>query len=137
MSNPLIGYWTLASYEAVAPDGSVERPYGDAVGQLTYDEHGHMAGQVMRPHRPHVEPGADNSRQARSAYLGYIAYFGTFELNAAGDTVVHRVQGALNPAWVGGHQVRRVRFDADHLVLEADVHKGGEVHRHVLRWRRA
>ena len=61
----------------------------------------------------------------RSAYAGYIAYFGTYEVNEAGDTVVHHVHGALNPGWVGGDQVRRMRFDGELLVLSTDVPKAG------------
>ena len=77
-------------------------------------------------------PAAATSRPANGAlsrcaraYAGYIAYFGTYEVNEAGDTVMHHVQGALNPGWVGGHQVRRMRFDGELLVLSTDVAKAG------------
>ena len=55
---------------------------------------------------------------------------------ADGQSVVHHVQGALNPAWVGGTQVRKMRFDEDLLVLTADVQKGGAVVTHTLTWER-
>lgn len=136
MSHRLIGSWTLVSYITENPDGSRGRPYGDAVGRLSYDEHGHMAGQVMRPGRADVAPGEWGAQQVRSAYAGYIAYFGTYELNAAGDSVVHHVQGALNPGWVGGDQVRRLRFDGDLLILSTEVTKGRALVNHVLTWRK-
>ena len=132
----LIGNWTLVSYVTEHPDGSRGKPYGDAVGRLSYDECGHMAGQVMRPGRLAVAPGQWGTQEVRSAYAGYIAYFGTDEVNDAGDTVIHRVQGALNPNWVGGDQVRRMRFDGDLLILSTDVPKGGALVRHTLTWRR-
>ena len=75
-------------------------------------------------------------RQVRSAYAGYIAYFGTYEVGPSGDEVVHHVQGALNPAWVGGHQVRRLRFDGELLILSTEVAKGGVMVNHVLTWRK-
>ena len=50
--------------------------------------------------------------------------------------VVHHVVGALNPAWVGGDQVRQMRFDGERLVLQADVPKNGARIRHVLTWER-
>lgn len=136
MKHRLVGNWTLVSYDAVAPDGSRSLPFGHAVGRLSYDEQGHMSGQVMRPGRARVSPGEGNAQQVRAAYIGYIAYFGRYEVNAAGDTVTHVVEGALNPAWVGGGQVRQARFDGDLLVLQADVRKGQQTIRHVLTWRK-
>jgi hypothetical protein len=132
----LVGNWTLLSYVTENPDGSRGKPYGDAVGRLSYDEHGNMAGQVMRPGRLAVTPGQWAAQDVRSAYAGYIAYFGTYEVNDVQDTVIHHVHGALNPGWVGGHQVRRMRFDGDLLVLSTDVAKGGAMVRHTLTWKK-
>lgn len=132
----LVGNWTLLSYVTENPDGSRGKPYGNAVGRLSYDDHGHMAGQVMRPGRLEVAPGEWGALQVRSAYAGYIAYFGTYEVNDAADTVVHHVHGALNPGWVGGKQVRRMRFEGELLVLSTDVAKAGALVRHVLTWKK-
>ena len=132
----LVGNWTLLSYVTEHPDGSRGKPYGDALGRLSYDDRGNMAGQVMRPGRAEVSPAQWGAQEVRSAYAGYIAYFGTYELNDAGDRVVHHVQGALNPGWVGGDQVRRVRFDGDLLILSTDVPKGGVMVRHTLTWKK-
>ena len=132
----LVGTWRLVSYVTDEPDGRRGKPYGDAVGRLEYDDHGNMAGQVMRPDRGPVELGEGGAQQVRAAYLGYIAYFGTYEVSADGRMVTHHVQGALNPSWVGGDQVRRVSFDGDRLVLSADVAKAGKVVTHVLTWER-
>jgi hypothetical protein len=136
MKNRLIGHWRLVSYETNETGGRRGRPYGDAVGRLSYDERGNMTGQVMRPDRARVELRDGNAQQVRAAYLGYIAYFGSYEVAADGQSVVHHVEGALNPMWVGGDQVRRLRFDGDRLVLSADVRKGGETVTHVLTWER-
>jgi hypothetical protein len=132
----LIGTWRLVSYETSETGSRRGRPYGDAVGRLSYDDRGNMSGQVMRPERPRVESGDGNAQQVRAAYLGYIAYFGTYEVAPDGRSVVHHVEGALNPAWVGGDQVRQLRFDGDRLVLSADVRKSGQVVTHVLTWER-
>ena len=136
MRQRIIGTWRLVSYESSETGGRRGRPYGDAVGRLAYDENGNMSGQVMRPERAKVELGEGNAQQVRAAYLGYIAYFGTYEVAADGQSVVHHVQGALNPAWVGGTQVRKMRFDEDRLVLSADVPKSGSVVTHTLTWER-
>lgn len=132
----LAGNWTLLSYVTENPDGSRGKPYGDAVGRLSYDEHGHMAGQVMRPGRMEVAPGEWGAQQVRSAYAGYIAYFGTYDVDEAAGTVTHHVQGALNPGWVGGDQVRRMRFEGELLILSTDVPKAGAMVRHTLTWKK-
>ena len=132
----LVGTWSLVSYVTQTADGTRGKPYGDAVGRLSYDEHGNMSGQVMRPGRADVVHGESGLQEVRAAYAGYIAYFGRFEVNEAQDTVVHHVQGSLIPGWVGGHQVRRLRFDGDLLILSANVRKGGGTVEHVLTWRR-
>ena len=132
----LVGNWSLVSYVTEHPDGTRGAPYGEAVGRLSYDGQGNMAGQVMRPGRSEVAAGQWSAQDVRSAYAGYIAYFGTYEVNAAGDTVVHHVEGALNPGWVGGDQIRRMTFDGELLILSTDVPKGGVIVRHTLTWRR-
>ena len=136
MKERLLGNWRLVSYETTEKGTRRGKPYGDAVGRLSYDDRGNMSGQVMRPDRARVELGEGNALQVRGAYLGYIAYFGTYEVAADGESVVHHVEGALNPAWVGGDQVRRMRFDGERLVLSADVKKGGATVTHVLTWER-
>jgi hypothetical protein len=136
MKARLIGTWRLVSYETTETGSRRGRPYGEAVGRLSYDDRGNMSGQVMRPERPRVELGDGNAQQVRAAYLGYIAYFGTYEVAPDGRSVVHHVEGALNPAWVGGDQVRQLRFDGDRLVLSADVRKNGQPVTHVLTWER-
>jgi hypothetical protein len=134
MKERLIGKWRLLSYETTEAGARRGRPYGHAVGRLSYDAHGNMTGQVMRPDRAPVELGKGNAQQVRAAYLGYIAYFGTYRVAPDGRSVVHHVEGALNPAWVGGDQVRRMRFEGERLILSADVRKNGEIVTHVLTW---
>jgi Lipocalin-like domain len=132
----LIGTWRLVSYNTLDKAGRRGEPYSAAVGRLTYDAAGNMTGQVMRPGRGRVEVGIGNAQSVRAAYIGYIAYFGSYEVAADGASVVHRVEGALNPDWVGGEQIRKLRFEGERLVLSADVKKGGDVVTHTLTWER-
>jgi hypothetical protein len=136
MRERLVGTWELVDFVSLEVDGSVIRPFGSAVGRLMYDAAGNMAGQVMRPGRAAVDRGDAATEQIRAAYTGYIAYFGRYEVNEAGDTVTHHVAGALNPAIVGGDQIRKMSFDGERLVLEAEVRRRGETIRQVLTWRR-
>ena len=123
MKERLIGSWRLVSYETTDPAGRKGKPYGNAVGRISYDANGNMAGQVMRPDRADVE----TSR-------GYIAYFGTYEVAADGRSVAHHVQGSLNPAWVGGDQIRQLRFEGDRLILSTETRKQGVPLTHELTW---
>jgi hypothetical protein len=81
-----------------------------------------------------VTRGNGTAERVRAAYTGYIAYFGTYDVEADGKGVVHHVDGALNPSWVGGDQVRALRFEGERLVLSADVAKAGQKVTHVLTW---
>jgi hypothetical protein len=130
----LVGSWRLVSYATRDRIGRVGAPYGAAVGRLTYDDRGNMSGQVMRPGRAKVEVGPGNAQSVRAAYIGYIAYFGSYEIAADGASVTHRVEGALNPEWVGGVQIRAMRFEGPHLVLSAEVRKNGDIVTHTLTW---
>ena len=136
MKDRLIGSWRLVSYETTDPAGRKGRPYGDAVGRISYDANGNMTGQVMRPDRAPVEAGESQAQQARGAYLGYIAYFGTYDVAADGRSVAHHVQGPLNPAWVGGDQIRQLRFDGERLILSTETRKNGVALKHELTWER-
>ena len=136
VSERLVGSWRLVSYHTIDAAGRRGTPYAAAVGRLTYDGRGNMSGQVMRPGRARVEVGVGNAQTVRAAYIGYIAYFGSYEVAPGGDSVVHRVEGALNPEWVGGTQTRKLRFDGDRLVLSADVDKNGAIVTHTLTWER-
>lgn len=132
----LIGSWRLISYQTLDEAGRRGEPYAAALGRLTYDERGNMSGQVMRPDRARVEVGVGNAQSVRAAYIGYIAYFGSYEVAPDGGSVVHQVEGALNPEWVGGTQTRQLRFDRDRLVLRTDVNKAGAIVTHTLTWER-
>src|SRR5262249_58882218 len=88
------------------------------------------------PDRAPVPLGTGAAQQLRAAYMGYIAYYGTYEVASDGRTVTHHVEGALNPAWVGGDQVRRLRFDGERLVLSTEVKKNDEGVTHQVTWER-
>jgi hypothetical protein len=136
MKRRLIGSWRLVSYETTDANGRKGKPYGDAIGRISYDANGNMTGQVMRPDRAHVDAGDSPAQHAKAAYLGYIAYFGTYDVAADGRSVVHHVEGSLNPAWVGGDQVRQLRFDGDRLILSTATNRNGVAITHELTWER-
>ena len=78
-----------------------------------YDAHGHMNGQVMQRERPRLPKGrhTENALDEYHAILrGYIAYFGTFDIDENARTITHHVHGSLIPDWVGTDQIRLYEF---------------------------
>ncbi len=111
-----IGVWKLISCERKWADGRIDYPYGKSpIGRITYDKQGRMAAQLMTPGRKStVAPGMNmllgkaNEEEIREAVGGFASYFGTFDI--VGNEVVHHVQAALVPSWVGTDLRRTYRF---------------------------
>lgn len=123
----LIGVWRLVSSTRRFSDGRVEYPYGEnPVGRITYDNAGRMSAQLMRRGRKCTVPSGVNlvvgnagDDEIREAAGGFAAYFGTFEVDEATRTVVHHVEAALVPSWVGTDLKRNYSFVGNRLVLTA------------------
>jgi hypothetical protein len=105
-----LGVWKLVSYDWTdKASGQVSYPFGDhPVGRITYDDAGRMSAQLMRP-----------GRKALEAADGYISYFGTFDIDEPARTVIHHVEGALIPSWVGTDLRRDYEFTGNRLILTA------------------
>ncbi len=118
-----VGSWKLVSYEV----GASHPLGGDAVGLLTYGADGRMSLQVMRPNRPKIgisgEEGgyeAGTAQEVMSAYRGYLAYFGTYEVDEKGGFVTHHIEGSLFPNWVGIKRYELYNFSGDRLTFGVD-----------------
>lgn len=121
---PFVGSWRLLSYELRLPSGVVAKPLGDCpLGRILYLENGQMSAQVvgsMLNHLANAEPEQATPEEADRAWRNYLGYWGTYTVDAAAGVVVHTVEGAWFPNWVGRKQIRRYRFNGDQLTLEAD-----------------
>lgn len=101
------GCWNLVSYEFRSADGQVLYPWGeDPVGMAINDGKGHFSAQIMRRDRPKIHPDHSTLEDYKAVYSGYIAYFGTTEVKEGENIRINHVEGSLNPAWVGGEQIR-------------------------------
>ncbi len=122
-----LGVWRLIRCRRTFQDGRIEYPYGErAVGRITYDNAGRMSALLMKPgRRSTVAPGVSllagdaSAEEIREAVNGFVAYYGTFDVDAAAGTVIHHVQACLVPSWVGTDLKRAYRFDGVRLVLTA------------------
>ena len=136
------GSWKLVSSEFRTSDGDVSYPLGkDAVGLIMYDNKGHVSAQIMRPDRPkfassdHLE---GTPAEMKSAFEGYIAYYGTYEVNEKKRTITHHAKGSLIPNWVGVPLERFFEFSGNRLTLSTPpMPMGGKDVVGLLIWERA
>ena len=87
-------------------------------GMIYYGPHGEMAVQIA-PDVKRIRAGAVMTpEEAKIALTDYIAYFGTYTVDARTGTVVHHRDASLQPG-DDGDLVRRLELDGDRLVLRA------------------
>jgi hypothetical protein len=125
-----IGVWKLVSGESKDQvTGEVRYPWGkNPVGKLSYDGAGRVFAQLMNTGRRSVGGMANRGAAAaiatasaddmREMLTGFNSYFGTFEVDEPSRTVIHHLQSALIPSWVGTDQKRKYEFSGrDQLIL--------------------
>ena len=85
-----------------------------------------------------ARPVPKTDRQRLDAFRSMIAYSGRYRVE--GNTVTTRVEVAWNEAWVGGEQVRIVRFEGNRLFIESPPmphpNVGDRVVRVIVTWQR-
>ena len=117
VSKRFIGAWRLVSIEV---NGQVDPNRGaHPTGLIYYDASGNMAAQIMpdRP-RPKFAGSQPSPDEAKAAFIGYTAYFGTYSIDEKAHTVTHHRKGCVNPGLVGVDAVRRYEFaPGDRLIL--------------------
>ena len=102
-------------------------PFGEKpVGRIEYDKEGRVFALLMRSGRrstvaPGLELDAASVEEIREAVTGFVAYFGSYEVDDASQTVTHHVEASLVPSWVGTSLKRRFRFEGARLVLTRAV----------------
>ena len=137
----LIGTWRLVSFEYHLANGTAVEAYGARpAGLLVYDANGLMAAQIMNPDRPRFVSGDRRKgtyEELHAAVEGYIAYFGTYDVNEAEGYVTHTEAGDIFPNAVGTNQRRDVELEGDRLVLSVPpVVLGGERMTALVVWER-
>ena len=124
-----VGVWKLMSGESRDEvTGEVRYPWGKKpVGRLVYDDAGRVFAQLMNPGRPSVGGAANRGAAAaiatasaedmRAMLTGFNAYFGTYDVDEPGRTVIHHLQSALIPSWVGTDQRRKYEFSGSNQLI--------------------
>jgi hypothetical protein len=132
----IVGTWKLVSVmyedqqtkELTPVLGAKPRGY-----QIATPE-GRWLALVTAENRP--VPKTDEERA--QALRTMISYSGRYRVE--GDKVITKVEVAWNEAWVGGEQVRFIRFEGDKLHIESPPmphpNVGGKVVRVIVTWER-
>lgn len=125
----LVGSWKLISFHIEDSNGQTVYPFGkEAQGRLIYEPDGRMAVQLMNPNRPGFasdDPLVTSEAEVRAAFGGYTAYYGTYSVNPDEQTIVHHIEAALLPNWMGTDQQRHFDFDGKYLTLQGSLLLGG------------
>lgn len=126
-SSALVGTWRLVEFwDRETPTSSFVYRYGRTpTGYFTYDPTGHMSIQIMRgPDSFRVDSARGEQwfekasvEELRRATEDYRAYFGTYIVDSAKGTVVHRVEGDSRGLYTGTEQRRTYRLTGDRLMI--------------------
>jgi hypothetical protein len=119
----IIGTWRMTGAETRVVDGSgpTTLPRGKApAGFIIYDAQGRMYVQIMnseetRPARTGAGPMTE--KEQAQAYSSYTAYYGRYTIDENDQSVVHHVEGSVNPRNIGNAMKRFVEVSQDKLSL--------------------
>ncbi|WP_166793627.1 lipocalin-like domain-containing protein [Frankia sp. B2] len=120
----LVGAWKLVSFIVTDRNGIIlSMPMGtQPSGLVIYAADGHMSAHLRDPQRHTSSASVSefmNSSQVDAESIAmnhpYIGYCGTYCLED--DQVIHHVQVASVPEWIGGNQVRNFALRENVLTL--------------------
>ena len=129
-SKKLVGIWKFISMKVQTSKGELIYPYGENLfGVLIYTSVGYMSVLLMRPGRPRFASGdllGGTPEEIKTAYEGFDAYCGTYNVDSEKGIVTHHIEGCKFPNWIGTDQERNFKFFGDKLVLTATIPVKGE-----------
>jgi hypothetical protein len=118
----LVGTWRLVEFWDLDEDGKRAYKFGEHPrGYIVYDSTGHVFVGFMRD--PPVPPDGFGGRLPPSddlksrAWDAYGGYFGTYTVDWGAKVVIHHVEGALNPRYVGSDERRPFTLTGDTFIL--------------------
>ena len=112
--NPFIGAWNLVNIERKNEAGFWTPVSllddGEVSGTILYTASGMMSVQIYTSNR---EPFSAST----SFVNGYMAYYGSYDIDHENKLVAHSYQGHINPAMNNETAVRNFRFEGDFMYL--------------------
>jgi hypothetical protein len=129
LKEQIVGSWTYASADTVAPDGKRTPTFGPNPSGLTiFASDGRYVSFVIRADVPKF---AANSRTAgtpeenKAVVQGGIATFGRYTINEADHTLTLNIERSSYPNWNGTEQKRPLTLAGDELTYIVPVASGG------------
>jgi hypothetical protein len=121
----LIGTWRVLEFADQDTEGNWRYRFGKHPrGYFVYDATGHVHIQIMRvpalapfPEASLVEGTPPSAEHALAAYSAYVAYFGTYTVDAARSVLTHHVEGSLAPEFTDTNQPRPFKLEGDRLEI--------------------
>jgi hypothetical protein len=115
IARKLMGAWR---YVGTRIDGKNVNRGANPTGMIYYGPHGEMTVQIAPDVERKRASKVMTAEEAKLALTDYIAYFGTYSIDAEAGTVTHYRQASVQPG-DAGDLVRRYEFTGDRLVLRA------------------
>ncbi len=88
----------------------------EPIGRISYDASGRMWAMIFPPGRKPVTQSS-TPEEYRATMRGVVAYYGTYTVDETTDRVIHHVEAASNPDWIGDDFIRWYRFENGNLVI--------------------
>ena len=128
LAKRLVGTWRLVSIEGNPPGltGIYDRP----TGLLIYSSSGRVSAQIVakadrKPFAPFNKGRLSATTEEKAAaFDSYVAYYGTYTVDAKAGTVTHHLEGSLIPGREGINNVRWCEFRGDDRLLLIPVEDG-------------
>ena len=135
----LVGTYRLRTFRDIADDGEVREPLGaHPVGFILYAPERWMSAVLMAADRPNFAEGdilAGSDEERIAAFGTASAYAGRWSIDDG--LVVHQLEAATFPNWVGTVQRRPYELDGDELRLHPpELLMNGKMRRSELVWER-
>lgn len=134
----VVGTWKLVSSQWTMKNG--EKGYDPVVGRrgagyLIYSADGHMCAELMNPDRPQWKDNRKPTDQEKlSAFEGFFAYCGRYEIDAKKHLLVHLPEVSLTQDYIGTQQIRPFRFEGARMIFSGKENDDPEVGSWEIVW---
>jgi len=120
-----VGAWKLQWFGFIKSNGQTKYPFGQHPdGVVMYDAKGRMSTQITRGDIPPFlseERDGASDEEVRTAYEGFIGYYGTYEVDDRQQLVTFHIGGSSFPNWVGKTLKRHYEFEGGRLTLTTEL----------------
>ena len=138
VTQKLIGAWRLVSIKGKSP--TIPLDLDHPAGLIIYTSSGWMSVQYSssRDRKPFPKGLASATVEEKAAaFDSYVAYYGTFKVDSAAQTITHRLEDHNHPGRHGVDNVRWFEFQGNNRVvlIPREDGKGGVIDRKTATYK--